>query len=291
MLRMCHSLEISEFACPLFLSFFLIWLFISSAWQRWSGCSLDLWERLWYCTTLKPFTMKQLKKLLKRIPIIGPLIMALYSKLPGHRFRSSEKYWIQRYQKGGNSGAGSYNRLAEFKAEIVNRFVEEHQIQSVMEFGAGDGNQLTLARYPRYIGFDVSEQALQICRRRFAGDESKAFKLVSQYNGESSELTLSLDVIYHLVEDEVFADYMTRLFAASQRFVIIYSSDTDQQGRAQPSHVRHRRFSQWIDANLPEWELIGNVPNKFPLEGDENTGSWADFYIYEKGVGNSDVHP
>ena len=33
---------------------------------------------------------------------------------------SSKDYWEKRYSKGGNSGAGSYNNLALFKASIIN---------------------------------------------------------------------------------------------------------------------------------------------------------------------------
>ena len=42
----------------------------------------------------------------------------------------SAQYWRDRYRAGGNSGAGSYGRLAGFKAEIVNAFVREHDIAS-----------------------------------------------------------------------------------------------------------------------------------------------------------------
>lgn len=36
---------------------------------------------------------------------------------------NSKNYWENRYKSGGNSGAGSYSNLAEFKAEIINEFV------------------------------------------------------------------------------------------------------------------------------------------------------------------------
>ena len=56
-------------------------------------------------------------------------------------FKSS-KYWNERYKHGGNSGDGSYGHLAEYKAEIINDFIEENQIHNIIEFGSGDGNQL-----------------------------------------------------------------------------------------------------------------------------------------------------
>ncbi len=65
-------------------------------------------------------------------------------------FPGSDKYWEQRYAVGGNSGVGSYGKFANFKAEVINKFVREHKIKSVIEFGCGDGNQLKLANYPSY---------------------------------------------------------------------------------------------------------------------------------------------
>lgn len=68
---------------------------------------------------------------------------------------------------GGNSGVGSYGMFAEFKAGVINDFVSMNNIQSVVEFGCGDGNQLKLANYPIYKGYDVSKAAVASCRKLF----------------------------------------------------------------------------------------------------------------------------
>ncbi|MBI9084342.1 MAG: hypothetical protein JEZ11_12140 [Desulfobacterales bacterium] len=73
------------------------------------------------------------------------------------------EYWERRYAQGGTSGAGSYGRLAEFKAEVLNTFVEERGVQNIIEFGCGDGNQLSLAKYPSYVGLDASKTAVTQC--------------------------------------------------------------------------------------------------------------------------------
>jgi hypothetical protein len=57
------------------------------------------------------------------------------SKLNNEKWEGSAKYWEQRYQRGGNSGAGSYDNLAKFKAKILNNFVKENHIKSVIEWG------------------------------------------------------------------------------------------------------------------------------------------------------------
>ena len=201
-------------------------------------------------------------------------------------FRCSGNYWENRYAGGENSGAGSYGRLAEFKAKFVNRFVKDHSIGSVIEFGVGDGHQLELAEYPRYLGLDVSRTATQNCQQRFASDNTKGFYLYDPAAFPDShqlfraDLALSLDVIYHLVEEHVFTAYMEHLFDAAEKFVIVYSSNRDAIP-ASP-HVRHRNFSEWVSANRPQWKLKEKVPNRYPFDPkNANETSFADFFVFE----------
>ena len=195
------------------------------------------------------------------------------------QFNSGE-YWENRYKANGNSGAGSYNRLAEFKAEVINGFVKENNIESVIEFGCGDGNQLSLFNFKNYIGFDVSETVLNLCKENFKNDNTKIFKHTSEFKKEKADLVLSLDVIYHLIEDKVFELYMNNLFKASKEFVIIYASNRNQEWC---EHVKHRKFTDWIEKNKKDWDLYKFIPNKYPFDKDnqENT-SFADFYIFKK---------
>jgi len=225
-----------------------------------------------------------MKQIIKKIPVIGPVLRRIYSTWinPPKPFQGSEDYWKDRYEAGGNSGDGSYNQLAEFKAEILNTFVSEEKITSVIEYGCGDGNQLSLAQYPKYIGFDVSPNAITRCLKRFSNDETKTFKLMEPCGDETAELTLSLDVIYHLIEDTIFVDYMNRLFDSSEKFVVIYASDTDDNPEDMAAHVKHRKFSKWINDHKAEWRQIRHIPNKYPFNGDTKSGSFADFYIYSK---------
>ena len=197
-------------------------------------------------------------------------------------FPGSERYWEKRYADGGNSGVGSYAFFAEFKAEVLNRFVHENDVRSVLEFGCGDGNQLTLARYPSYAGFDVSETAVERCRERFAGDPTRRFAMMAEYAGESADLALSLDVVYHLIEDDVYERYMRTLFDAARRFAIVYASDTDDNRGYEGTHVKHRKFTRWVRENRPEFALVGHVPNRYPYRGDWRTGSFAEFFFYRR---------
>ena len=226
--------------------------------------------------------MRRIKQLVKNTPFLGWVAGYTYGKWinPQTPFINSESYWVRRYERGGNSGNGSYNQRAEFKAEVINSFVEQNCIGTVIEFGCGDGNQLRLANYPSYVGYDISPKALEICRKVFRNDATKAFKMLRDHEGETAELTLSLDVIYHLVEDEVFFDYMHRLFDSSTKWVIVYSSDTDDNEGDQDAHVKHRNFTKWVEANKPGWSVLKQIPNRFPYDRNSKTGSFSDFFIY-----------
>lgn len=197
-------------------------------------------------------------------------------------FPGSATYWEKRYSAGGNSGVGSYALFAEFKADVLNGFVARNQVQTVIEFGCGDGNQLSLAKYPTYLGFDVSSTAISKCQERFMSDGHKSFRLMSEYKGETADLALSLDVIFHLVEDDVFEKYMGTLFGAANRYVIVYASDFEDSRGYDGPHVRHRKVTRWIRENLPGWNLVEHIPNRYPYRGDYRKGSFAEFFIYGK---------
>lgn len=231
----------------------------------------------------------RLKALVIATPVIGPAARSI-ARIPiikgwrhSLRFQGSSAYWNERYQQSGTSGPGSAGHLAEFKAEVLNSFVAKNGIQSVIEFGCGDGVQLSLAKYPQYVGIDVAEGSVTNCRRRFSGDPSKTFYLANQIppNLGRIDLVLSLDVIFHLVETKVFDAYMHSLFAHAGRFVVIYSSDKDQPGEV--PHVRHRAFTQWIKVHQPKWKQSGYIPNKYPFDpARPDETSFADFYVFEK---------
>ena len=229
----------------------------------------------------------KLRHLVEKPPFLGGLIRRLvrkyFSSAPSPAaFPGSQAHWERRYAAGGDSGTGSYGKLAEFKAGVLNQFVARAGIQTVIEFGCGDGNQLALASYPEYLGLDVSDSAIALCRQRFAGDPTRRFSLLSAYAGEQAELALSLDVIFHLVEPDIYQAYMRTLFAASNRYVIVYASDTDDNRGFEAAHFKHRKFTAWVAEYAPEWELIEHIPNQHPYQGDSQQGSVSDFYIFAR---------
>jgi hypothetical protein len=229
-----------------------------------------------------------LRSFIRGIPVLGPAAKKLahlpvFASARRRAFPGSVSFWENRYRDGASSGSGSYGRLAEFKAEILNKFVREKGIRSIIEFGCGDGAQLERAVYPRYVGVDVSKVSIERCAARFAHDPTKRFYLSNALPNAlgTFDLGLSLDVIFHLVEDPIFDSYMRSMFARSQRYVVIYSSNHDALTEA--PHVRHRRFAAWIEHHERDWKPAGFVPNRFPFDrhrADET--SFSDFYFFAR---------
>lgn len=226
--------------------------------------------------------MLKMRKLVKRI------LAGEKKRQPLRRpaFAGVGRYWEDRYAAGGASGAGSLGRLARFKAQVLNDFVEEHSIQTILELGCGDGSQLSLARYPSYVGTDLSQTAIERCRALFAHDQTKRFFNASErasYEG-AYDLVLSLDVIYHLVEDEIYESYMLDLERYARRYLIIYSSNREDDPLRQSGwHVRHRKFSDKLERYPNLWAPVRRIENPYPFDpDDQEETTFADFYIYER---------
>ncbi|MCH7750965.1 MAG: hypothetical protein IH898_02255 [Planctomycetes bacterium] len=48
-------------------------------------------------------------------------------------------------------------------------------------------------------------------------------------------------------------------------------------------HVRHRRFTDFVEENFPTWRLSEQIPNRYPFVASRpDDTSKADFFIYAK---------
>jgi len=194
---------------------------------------------------------------------------------------SSSQYWRHRYAKGRNSGAGSHGSLGRYKTSFLNQFYYTHQHERVIDFGSGDGTLAEQFVFASYRGIDPSETVIERCSVQFAHRKGWSFHKLedkNEYEGKY-DLVLSLDVIFHLVEDDVFEAYMTSLFDHASKHVVIYSSDWDETLDA--PHVRHRWFSAWIARNRPEWRLVARPQSPYPHNpNDPANTSFAEFHVF-----------
>lgn len=222
--------------------------------------------------------MKSTKDIFYTFLMSNSLSRGISKKLINASFPGTITYWERRYREKGNSGVGSYGANALYKATIINEFVLKNLVDRVIDFGCGDGNQLKFFNFPCYLGIDVSATAIGLCKQLFKHDRSKQFSLyaVNDINPITKEfnadLSISLDVVFHLVEEDVFEKYMQDLFSASSRFVIIYAWDVEGEVNF---HVRQRNFSSWIQNNITGFRLK-------EVKENQSDQHFCNFFIYEK---------
>ena len=211
--------------------------------------------------------------------IFKKLIRELFSKYT-KSFTNSTDYWQKRYFFGGNSGKGSYGDEAIFKAEKLNFLITQFNFDGVIELGCGDGNNASFYKPEQYFGFDISLDAIQICKQKFSDKNNfQFFEIDEKYSNKireiknthnlKNELAISFDVIFHLVEDEVYLDYLDKLEDASNKNLLIYSTDYDKFEKS--AHVRHRLYSEELE-------------NRGWKENPSFTHNWSDksFKLFQK---------
>lgn len=181
-------------------------------------------------------------------------------------------YWEDRYKSGGNSGLGSYNEFALHKALIINNLIDKYSLKTISDFGCGDGNQLSyIENYKTYHGYDISSTVIDMNNKIHADGHTFFHKNIDDM--PSSELCLSLDVIYHILNIDELIKHIKTIFAKSERFVLIFSSNHTNNENTSP-HIIHRKFTEIISEIIPDFELVTEI--------DNNLATSAKFFLYEK---------
>lgn len=184
-------------------------------------------------------------------------------------------FWENRYQGGGNSGDGSYGEYANHKAEVINNIIMKHQIKSISDFGCGDGNQISLLTgFEKYDGFDVSEFIIKQCQEKFKEQSVMTFHNDINEMPEA-ELSLSLDVIYHIIDEDDYVSYLKHLFNKSSKYVLIFSSNHNRNDSG-ATHIYHRKFIDWVGEHQKEFMLVEEIENFLQTS--------AKFYLFERKI-------
>lgn len=185
-------------------------------------------------------------------------------------------YWERRYRDGRTSGAGSEGDEGAYKAAYLSKFIADHDVKSVIDWGCGDGQVLELVDLhdAYYRGMDVSPTIVDRMTVKFPLLDFSVPTRKGRHVGKHFDLALSFDVLFHFPDEADYADYLGQLFDSAEKYVMIYS--TNYAGGRTSRHVFRREFTPDIAELFPDWEL---TTVETPLrEG------LASFFVYEKKV-------
>lgn len=177
------------------------------------------------------------------------------------------RYWEDNYKRGGTSGSGSFGALAAFKAEVVNGIIAQNGVRRVIEFGCGDGNQLSLMHYPQYLGLDVSPSAVQMCANRYSADPSKSFMLYrpgafANRGFMEADMTVCLDVLYHVTDEADYRNTLRDIFSPNPRIVVLYTRVTKEVGPQVVDTIQDRDVLRYL-AEIGNYYVKEIIPQRY----------------------------
>lgn len=192
-------------------------------------------------------------------------------------------YWNKRYASGGNSGSGSRGQLAMYKADVINDLIVKHKIHTLLDLGCGDGYQGDMYKVQRYLGYDISDAAIDLCKARYFDRVNASFDV---YHPNMplpiAEMAISMDVLFHITDKSRLETYLKDLFGCAEKVVVVYAYDHDNSDNDRfAPHYKPVKFTSIIKEQHPDWMLSQHIENKFPVkEFGTAKGSYSDFYIY-----------
>jgi len=169
----------------------------------------------------------------------------------------SFEYWENRYKSDPKYFGKDWDERIKIRANTLNKFIKKYKIKKVFDYGCGDGRQSQYTIVENYFGVDISSDAIKGCKKL---NPEKQFYLAKKNDKNlkdllkifKPDLSLSFSVISHLIEDEIFEEYMENLFC-SEKFVIIYSLDQDKKYSA--LYQKDRHFTKYIYENFKNWKF------------------------------------
>ncbi|GMQ59651.1 hypothetical protein AN1V17_40500 [Vallitalea sediminicola] len=189
-------------------------------------------------------------------------------------------YWDKRYLNKGTSGLGSYGDLADFKGEMVNHFIKNNDIGSVIEFGCGDGNQLKKIEYKKYVGLDVSKVSVDKCKEIFVKDGDKEFYLYEPGMIDKldikvkPDMVVCLDVLYHITDEQHFIKTLDDAFKIDCPYIIFYTMLKKPEIQL-ANHLKYRNIFDYL-TKYKGYSIKKIINQKYPEQ------SYSDFMIIEK---------
>ena len=158
-----------------------------------------------------------------------------------------QDYWNSRYERGINSGAGSYGVFVERKLDFIK---ELEGVKSISEYGCGDFNlgKNVMKIFPEatYIGNDVSDV---IVKRNTECFPQAKFTLDKEL--PPADLVMCVDVLLHIMKEEDVEDLLNRIEKSWTKYLVISAYDRNEE---KTNHVRIRKFdhSRFGDPILKE---------------------------------------
>ncbi len=148
----------------------------------------------------------------------------------------------------------------EFR-QVLDRFMKEHDVKSVLDFGCGDGQfskQVDWAGRD-YLGVDIVPGAIERALKDCDGKEGMTFQVIDPVGWEppSVDLTICKDVLVHVPDSEAVTIIRKLLLASKD---VLFVQDRPSIGR---NIDGVRGGHRGVDLSAPPFGLHGSILFQF----------------------------
>ena len=183
-----------------------------------------------------------------------------------------QKYWEERYKEKLGSGEGSRGDLLKFKAQYLNDLFRKYGVESVFDFGCGDGHLVNLLECKQYYGVDVSLSAVQQCREMVKktnfifeqghfGNYSAATikRKFSGLFGVDVDAVMSIDVLYHIMDEHLVEFVLQAMFGAGSKIVVTYTIPNQKMDGSKHGGIYHFNTDRILDKVTQGYLLVATT--------------------------------
>jgi len=153
--------------------------------------------------------------------------------------------------------------------------INKYDLKSISDVGCGECTLLPyLQGIRKYYGYDISPAVLSKVSKNAQDGFSKEFILLTNNTKiVSSDLVLSLEVIFHQVNDDEYLDYMRKLVNSNGEYLLILTMNEGilKTNHIKNRHIKYRDISKFMDST--NYSLV----EKFPFTERTST-----YYLYKK---------
>lgn len=185
-------------------------------------------------------------------------------------------YWNNRYEKGGNSGAGTSGDEFALKVKELRKLNSE-AIATIVDVGCGDLRlgKAVMGMFPFafYWGLDSSDFAIRRAQEEKMNPKRVGFLAIDNLNfTQRGDLVLCIDVLFHQLEDQVYDAMIEKLKNIYNKYLVLTEYSDKVIGQNTDRYIKYRKFDPWRISN--SFKAI-----KIPYRSEEKI-----LYIFEKNL-------
>lgn len=181
--------------------------------------------------------------------------------------KTSEEAFTEIYNYGvwgrneygeGTSGVGSLPETTETYRSFLQQFVDQYQIQSVVDFGCGDWSFSQMINWENvnYMGYDVVKHLIERNQAKFTRSNIHFFHADATKTGlPPADLLICKDVLQHLSNEDILS-FITQL--PKFKYCLI-TNDIDQNTLSSSNPNIHTGGFRQLDLTQAPFNLTGII--------------------------------